>query len=48
LLLEGGSSTSSTDGNHNHSFTVNSGGSSSAINQYQPLVVVNTLIYLGE
>lgn len=48
LLLAGGSITSSTDGNHNHSFTVNSGGSSLAIAQYQPFIVVNTLIYLGE
>ena len=48
LLLAGGSITSSTDGNHNHGFTVNSGGSSVAIAQYQPFIVVNTLIYLGE
>lgn len=48
LLLAGGGTISSTDGDHDHSFTVNSGGSSSGINQYQPFIVVNTLIYLGE
>ena len=48
LLLAGGNMSSSTEGNHNHSFTVNSGGSSIAISQYQPYIVVNTLIYLGE
>lgn len=48
LLLSGGGTTSNTDGDHQHSFTVSSGGSSSGINQYQPYIVVNTLIYLGE
>lgn len=40
--------TTSTDGSHTHTGTVNSGGSGSAFNNTPQYVVVNVFIYLGQ
>lgn len=45
--LAGTTSTNAT-GNHSHTFTVNTGGSNQVFERYQPYLVVNTFIYLGE
>ncbi|MCH2035306.1 MAG: hypothetical protein MK202_17490 [Tenacibaculum sp.] len=42
-----GTTNTSTSGNHNHTVTVSSGGSNQPIETYQPYLVVNTFIYLG-
>lgn len=42
-----GTTNTSTAGNHTHTVTVNSGGSSQAFERYQPYLVINTFIYLG-
>ena len=38
----------SESGDHNHTVTVASGGSNEAFERYQPFLVVNIFIYLGE
>lgn len=43
-----GTTNTSTTGNHNHTATVSSGGSNQPFERYQPYLVVNTFIYLGE
>ena len=41
-------SATSATGDHSHTFSVNTGGSSQTFERYQPYLVVNTFIYLGE
>lgn len=43
-----GNTNTSNTGNHNHNVTVTSGGSNRPFDRYQPYLVANTFIYLGQ
>ena len=45
---QNGTTNTSNSGNHSHTVTVSSGGSNQAFERYQPYLVVNTFIYLGQ
>ncbi|MBG6132307.1 microcystin-dependent protein [Aquimarina sp. EL_43] len=47
ILLAGGNTNTSNAGNHNHNVTLNSGGANQSFDRYQPYLVINTFIYLG-
>ncbi|WP_157811747.1 hypothetical protein [Tenacibaculum sp. SZ-18] len=45
---DSGTTNTSTSGDHSHTVTVSSGGSNQPFETYQPYLVVNTFIYLGD
>ncbi len=48
VMRSGGNTNTSRTGNHSHNVTVNSGGGDQAFERYQPFLVINSFIYLGE
>ncbi|PQJ19714.1 hypothetical protein [Tenacibaculum sp. SG-28] len=48
FFVDNGNSTTNQNGAHQHTVEVSSGGSGTPIERYQPYLVVNTFVYLGE
>ncbi len=47
VMLAGGNTNTGFSGDHNHNVTLNSGGANQPFERYQPYLVINTFIYLG-